>query len=932
MSFRVASVLVERVVSVSTQRMIMLGSPHLKPSGFARPKALAFLAYLLLEGRQTRQKLAELFWEPHTSRSDNSLRNQISRLKNMVPLVVQNHLIGFDAPSDIAEFQHHLDQGEDLAAVRLYAGEFLAGFVAPKDSQLEEWLFTTRQFIKRQVLEAHLRLWRANHDQVLLNRAHAVLLETDHKLRAWWMQQLERPIHKARNNLPNHPTVLFGRNHEKELVLERLLGTDNAQMVSLVGLGGVGKTRLALEVAHEALYHTQFMGGVFFVALETVLSADEMLWRIATAVEVGLQAQPSPIEQIAAAIQQPTLMVLDNLEQVAEAADCLHHLLETTQQLRLLCTSREVLGLQAEHVYPLGGLEPSAAQALLLARAPQAQTDLESVAALCELLHGIPLALELAAGQLTGQSPQAVLARLQQSMETLVVSSHDLPERQRSLRVVFEHSWSLLAAAERQGLERMALFRGGAQRGALLAVAELSLSVLARLIDASLVQRVGQRYTIHPLILEFVTQVLSSNPEFVVLRQRHARHFLDSTALALQHIRSPEAVRVMQHLEPELDNLGVAWTWAIEQRHHASLVALEEMVVFFDRKGIWQHGIEFFRQALESHPDTVDAVAVLQIGVAWLSYRLEKFEAAIEAANQVLKLKMVTTVHRSKALNTLASVYSHLEQNKEAILTYLQILELPISKQREILILTNLAQIYIDVGYIEHWRTTLSKAKSLLALSEVQSLESEVNICLCEASGCIKLNAEVSEEFVINLLEVYRHSRVVMNSTDVYFELYLATFALAQNKQTSFLHFINLFFLHSQERQFLPLIASAYIQVALYLEPLQKEDSKIVLANALWLASTIGQKSIFLRAALAYIDLDNVCCNHLVLDGLRTQAIQNSWQAQKIMNLQQQMTDTTATKSVSTFETAQLLLVEYTKNLRSAVVIRAIPNIFWVNQ
>jgi predicted ATPase len=913
---------------VSAQRVVLLGTPRLEPSGFVRPKALAFLAYLLLEGRQTRQTLAELFWGKHTKRSDNSLRNQLSRLKDVVSLSVQRHLIGFEAASDFAELQQHLEQGEDLAAVQVYGGEFLSGFVPPKDSQLEQWLVTTRQFIKRQVLEAHLRLWHTNGDRALLERAHAVLLETDHDLRAWWMQQLEQPPPTARHNLPSRATAFFGRSHEQDLILERLLGS--AQMVSLVGLGGIGKTSLALEVAGAALSQNHFLGGVFFVSLETALSGEEMLWRIAAALEVSLAAQPSVIEQIAAAIQQPTLLVLDNLEQVVGAADVLHLLLETAPQLRLLCTSREVLGLQAEHVYPLAGLEPSAAQALFLARSGQPQTDLGSVAALCQLLQGIPLALELAAGKLGQHSPQTLLHRLRQSMDTLVANNPDLPERQRSLRAVFEHSWALLPDSERQGLERMALFRGGALRSALLAVAEVSLSVLARLIDASLVQRVGQRYTIHPLILEFVAQVLAPKPEFADLRQRHARHYLDGTAQLLQHIRSPEAAHTMQRLEPELDNLGVAWAWAIEHQHHASIVALEEMVVFFDRKGIWQRGIEFFSQALEPRPADVDALAVLQIGVAWLSYRLEKFDAAIDAAQQVIKLKMVRDVHRSKSLNTLASVYSHLEQNKEAISTYLQILELPSAPERRVNILCNLARIYFDDGQIKKANTTLGKAKALL--NNNASLELQIVVCLCEASFFAKSNQIAPEAFVQELLQTYHQSKADFLSTDVYFEVYLATFAFRAKNESEFLYFINLFFLHSRERRVLPMLAWAYIQVALYLEQNEPEDAISVLANALLLANAAKQTAIFIRAAIQFVKLYPSVLPEFVFHGLVSRADVFVWEKDMLNLVSQHAKSANSIEVAGAFVQSQIWLLEKADALRTPVVPRAIPNIFWTDQ
>jgi predicted ATPase len=909
----------------------MLGKPRLEPSGFSRPKALAFLAYLLLEGKQSRQTMSELFWGHDPQHADNSLRNQLFQYKNRATIWLEQHLIGFEADSDLLQLQHHFDQGNDLAAVQLYQGEFLAGFSPSKDSQLHQWLLTTRQFIKRQVLEAHLRLWRSQADQNLLERAHAVLLETDTELSTWFLAQLEQPSPTTRHNLPSSPSPFFGRSQEQHLILERLHNPDaDAQMLSLVGLGGIGKTRLALEVGRAALSSQRFLGGVFFVPLETVQHANEMLWRIAVALEFNLAAQPSLLEQLGQAIVQPTLFILDNLEQVVDAAETLNELLEAVPHLGLLCTSREVLGLHAEHVYLLSGLEPVAAQALLLARAPQAQTDLGAVTALCQLLQGIPLALELAAGQLAAQSPQDLLARLRQSVESLVANSPDLPERQRSLRAVFGHSWALLSAPKRQALERMALFRGGARRSSLFGVADVSLSVLAHLIDASLVQRTGQRYGIHPLILEFVAEILSKKPEYPSLRQRHAEHYLENTAQSLQKIRSPEATQVMQQLEAELDNLDLAWAWALEQGEPNSVVSLEEMVVFFDRKALWQRGIEFFTRALAVKPEDDTAQAVLHIGVAWLNYRLEKFDAAIETAERVLQLEAVQDIHKSKALNTLASIHSHLEQNKEAISTYLQILELPSTPERRVTILCNLARIYFDDRQTEKANTTLTEAKALLEKNT--SLELQIVVYLCEANFFAKENQEVPEVFVRKLVEIYHQSKKDFVYSQVYFELYLAIFALRAKDENTFLFFINLFFLHSNERRLPSLIAWAYIQVGLFLEQSNPKNALTFLASALLTAHAAKQNALFIQAALWFVKLYQGVLPDYVLDGLSSQVGITTWESDILKFARLKSKSVAPIRIGDDLLEAKNWLLHTAKSLGSPIETRAIPNIFWTHQ
>ena len=292
------------------------------------------------------------------------------------------------------------------------------------------------------------------------------------------------------NNLPLQATPLLGREREVGAVRRQLVGPD-VRLLPLTGVGGVGKTRLALQVAADVLEH--FEGGVFFVPLAPV--AEPALVASAVAQTLGAREAPGLVALDAVREQLRdgrVLLVLDNFEQVLPAGRTVVELLAACPGLKVVVTSREVLRLRWEHVFPVppldlpepgratdqGHVARSPAVALYLARARAVRPDLpltertvRAAAEICARLDGLPLAIELAAARSALLPPAAVLARLDHRLRLLVGGPRDLPERQQTLRAAIAWSYDLLTAAERAFFRRLGVFVGGCTLEAAEAVA-----------------------------------------------------------------------------------------------------------------------------------------------------------------------------------------------------------------------------------------------------------------------------------------------------------------------------------------------------------------------------------------------------------------------------------------------------------------------------
>jgi predicted ATPase/class 3 adenylate cyclase/Tfp pilus assembly protein PilF len=406
-----------------------------------------------------------------------------------------------------------------------------------------------------------------------------------------------RSLDAYRNNLPLQPTPLVGREKEVSEVCN-LLRSGETRLLTLTGPGGTGKTRLALQAAADLL--EDFPDGTFFVQLATLTDADLFISAVAETLgvrETGEQALDDSLKNYLS--ERRMLLVLDNFEQVLEAAPTVTELLTVAPELKVLTTSRAPLGLYGEHEFPvpplsmpdlkrpppLERLTQYEAVGLFVERARALKPDFSitnesapAVAEICVRLDGLPLAIELAAARIKMLPPRAMLQRLGSRLKLLTGGARDLPERQRTLRATIEWSHALLDEGERVLFARLSVFSGGRTLEAIEAIcdAEGDLPVetfegVSSLLDKSLLRQEegpgGEpRFVMLETVHEFAREKLRQSAEAEEIKRVHAEYFLNLAEEADPELRGPDQLQWLERLEAEHDNMRAALTWALEHK------------------------------------------------------------------------------------------------------------------------------------------------------------------------------------------------------------------------------------------------------------------------------------------------------------------------------------------------------------------------------
>ena len=465
-----------------------------------------------------------------------------------------------------------------------------------------------------------------------------------------------------KTNVPIPPTPLIGRESELDGICH-LFADAECRLISLIGQGGIGKTRLGIEFANRQ--RESFPGGIYFVALASINSPDSIVPALADAFSFSFSGPLDPKEQLfghlARTVRQPALLVLDNLEHLlAEspiAADLVAEILQRFSQIKILSTSRERLNLQGEWMFDLRGLpvpplehldkmEEYSAPALFVNSARRinpkfklTDADKPALFRICQLLEGIPLALELAAAW-AGMLTCAEIAReIESNMDFLVTSMRNIPERHRSLRASFDHSWRLISDAERGALSQLSIFHGGFDRTAAEKVAGANLPRLSSLVSKSLVRRdEAGHYSLHDVIRQYAYSHLEEDePCCHQTCDRHSNFYLNFTAEYESKLKSAAQQDAVREMTVELDNLRAAWDWGVKNKKFDSLGgAVRAFGWYYEVSGMIRDGIEqleLLARALNDSPRDAQADKTLGACLAHqglLCFRSGDFARATE--------------------------------------------------------------------------------------------------------------------------------------------------------------------------------------------------------------------------------------------------------------------------------------------------------------
>lgn len=416
------------------------------------------------------------------------------------------------------------------------------------------------------------------------------------------------------SNIPASTSPFIGRQHERES-LASMLTDPRQRLITILGPGGIGKTRLAIEAATAQL--KTFGEQVYFIQLAAFNAVDSILPAIASALNIPSSNADELKTRLADYLRDKNvLLVLDNFEHLIEGAVQISHLLQKTSKLKILVTSRERLNLQGEWTFELSGLTVPpkedegkamySALQLFELHAGRIRPDIkltgkerEAAIRICQRVGGMPLAIELAAAWIQVLSCEEIADEIEQGFDFLSSTLRDIPERHRSLRAVFDHSWKRLGKSEQAALSRLTIFQGGFTREAAESIVGAKRGVLSSLVSKSLLRRSSNgRFDLHEIIRQYASDYLKDES---VLRDRHSDYYLQYLAESAPALYGADENNQSDKLFMEFGNLSTAWYHAVGRKTFAALdEAVEGLYLAYDLHGWIQDGIKQSRDFIDA--------------------------------------------------------------------------------------------------------------------------------------------------------------------------------------------------------------------------------------------------------------------------------------------------------------------------------------------
>ena len=649
-------------------------------------KAEAMLVYLAIRGSAcNRNVLATLLWPESTeSQALTSLRVALSILRKDLDeyMEVSHDGVGLNPEAqvylDVADLETKLANGQMDQALEVHRGQFLQGFFIRDCLDFEDWRRLQQERVHRLVTSAiHAaisisieeeeykkgqalasRLLELDPLDELAHRKTMLLLALDgqrvraleqyERCRTILMAELgvepsdetqslhaqitagERPDSDSLivppSILPVPQTSFIGREQELVQILS-LVGNPTCRLLTLVGPGGVGKTRLALRAATKCL--PSFPDGTYFAALELVISPDYLVPAIADSIHFKIDYFASQLESKYQLLDylrnRSILLVLDGFEHLAAGAGLLSEMIGCASRLKLLVTSRQKLDLMGEWVFPVEGLPvpqisngilsgDSSALILFKERARQARTDFQlsdmdqgDAVDICRCVEGMPLGIELAAAWTPVLSTKEIALAIQKSLDFLSSRARDVAEKHRSPRAAFNSSWLLLDEGQRDAFCKLSVFQGGFDWTAAQRVAGVSLPQLSSLLDRSMLRRDNAgRYTIHGLLRQYGLEILNSSSS--AREEIYNQHCLYYTGILSQRELDLTGARMYtacDEVRQEMENVRLALKWALvhwnEEKVRKILIVL---LAFYVVHG-WQEGKDEFRDIAQARKEAL---------------------------------------------------------------------------------------------------------------------------------------------------------------------------------------------------------------------------------------------------------------------------------------------------------------------------------------
>ncbi|MBE0682604.1 MAG: tetratricopeptide repeat protein [Anaerolineales bacterium] len=477
------------------------------------------------------------------------------------------------------------------------------------------------------------------------------------------------------SNIPVSPSPFIGRRDEIE-TLTRMLTEPHYRLITILGVGGIGKTRLAMEVSHAQ--RALFDGHVYFIQLAAINTSDSILPAIASVLNIPTggadELKPRLLEYLR---EKNTLLVLDNFEHIIDGAPLLSEFLQHAPKLKFLVTSRERLNLQGEWTLELSGLSvpPNADEGMAIYGALQLfesharricpdlkliDKEREAAIRICQRVDGMPLAIELAAAWVNVLSCGEIADEIERGFDFLSSTLRDVPERHRSLRAVFEHSWKRLAKPEQVALSRLTIFQGGFSREAAESVVGAKRGVLSSLVSKSLLRRSSnRRFDLHEVIRQYAKDYLKDE---AVLRDRHSEYYLTLLRQSETALFGGNESKRLRELFDEFGNLRIAWEHALKQKMYALMdQALDMYWTVYAVHGWFQDGIEqtsALLQALRGEAHTYEKKKYMGKALLACASFLGRSGKHVEARAMIEEsIEILRSVEETKFLSQALIVY-----------------------------------------------------------------------------------------------------------------------------------------------------------------------------------------------------------------------------------------------------------------------------------